>query len=175
MIKAGSLHKANYGYLILDAERVLSRPGSWWSLKNALLSKEIKIENIEEQLGYLSIAGIKPEPIKLNTRVILLGSRYIYSLLNAYDHEFKLIFNLKADFDYALPLSVENSKTILSVIKGNFSNTNFTSDALNEIIKFASRSAGSKKKITAKIYELIALCREAVSIAKNSSIIRYSN
>ncbi len=170
MIKAGSLHKANYGYLILDAERVLSRPGSWWSLKNALLAKEIKIENIEEQLGYLSLAGIKPEPITLDTRIILLGSRYIYSLLNAYDHEFKLIFNIKADFDYALPLSVKNSKTILSVIKGNFGDINFTTDALKEIVKFASRSAGSRKKITARVNELIAICGEAVSIAKNKEI-----
>jgi len=148
---------------------VLSRPGSWWLLKNALLSKEIKIENIEDTLGYLSIAGIKAEPIKLNTHVILLGSRYIYSLLSAYDHEFKLIFNLKADFDYALSLSAENSATILSVIKEKFSNADFTDNALKEIIKFASRSAGSRKKITAKVYELVALCKEAVLIAKNTS------
>ncbi len=170
MIKAGSLHKANDGYLILDAERVLSRPGSWWLLKNALLSKEIKIENIEDTLGYLSIAGIRAEPIKLNTHVILLGSRYIYSLLSAYDHEFKLIFNLKADFNYALSLSVENSATILTVIKEKFSNANFTDNALKEIIKFASRSAGSRKKITAKVYELVTLCKEAVSIAKDNKL-----
>ena len=168
LIKHGALHKANGGYLILDAERVLSKPGSWWALKNAMLSKSIKIEDMQEQFGFLSATSMKPEPIELSTKVILLGSRYLYVLLSAHDHEFNQLFGLKADFDYSLTLSNENAGSILAILKNRYDNVNFSESAFEEIVKYASKTAGNRKKISPDITRIASICEEAVSQAKNS-------
>ena len=90
MIKAGALHRANGGYLILDTRRVLSRPFVWEALKQALFAKQVQIETPAESYGWVSTTTLKPEPIPLDARIILIGERWLYYLLCHYDIEFSL-------------------------------------------------------------------------------------
>jgi predicted ATP-dependent protease len=99
MLKPGALHRANGGYLVLQARDLLVSPFSWESLKRALKSREIRIENLGEQYGLLATATLRPEPIPLNVKVIIIGVPLIYHLLYLYDDDFPKLFKIKADFD----------------------------------------------------------------------------
>lgn len=108
MIKKGVLHNANGGYLIINAENILKGSLTWDTLKKVISSKKLIFENIREQLGALPIKTIKPEPIPIDLKVILIGNEYIYRLLYAYDSEFKELFKLHVQ----LRTEVEKNKMI---------------------------------------------------------------
>ncbi len=99
LIRAGSLHRANGGYLILDARRVLSQPMAWESLKRILFSGEIRIESLERLYGLATTVSQQPEPIPLSVKVVLLGDRMLYYLLSHYDPDFLDLFKVEADFE----------------------------------------------------------------------------
>jgi len=99
LIKPGSLHRANGGYLILQALDVLSNPFSWDALKRSLCSRQATIENIGEQWTPVPAAALRPEPIPLDLKVILVGSPLVYFLLYHHDEDFGKLFKVKADFD----------------------------------------------------------------------------
>lgn len=105
LVKAGALHRANGGYLILDALKVLTQPFAWDALKRALRSREIRTESLGQALGLVSTVGLKPEPITLDVKVVLVGDRLIYYLLYAYDPEFSELFKVAADFEEDMPRS----------------------------------------------------------------------
>jgi predicted ATP-dependent protease len=108
MIRAGSLHKANGGYLILPVEELLRNPFSYDGLKRALRHEHIVIEGAEESLGFITTKSLKPEPIPLNTKVILIGDPYLYQQLYVLDMEFNQLFKVKADFDTTMDWTEEN-------------------------------------------------------------------
>ena len=89
MIKSGLFHQANGGYLILQAKDVLNNIQSWEALKRVLRTGEIAIENMKEQMGLIAVSTLKPEPIPVDVKVILVGSEYIYQMLYEYDEEFR--------------------------------------------------------------------------------------
>ena len=91
-IKPGALHKANGGYLILNVKDLLSNPFSWDCLKRTLKTGTISIESINKQYGYLVTSTLKPEPIELDTKVILIGDNYFYSILYAHEEDFRNLF-----------------------------------------------------------------------------------
>jgi lon-related putative ATP-dependent protease len=99
LIKPGALHRANGGFLILDARKVLTQPFVWEALKRALESREIRIESLERSLGLISTVSLEPEPIPLELKVIMIGERRLYYLLCALDPEFDDLFKVAADFD----------------------------------------------------------------------------
>ncbi len=99
LIRPGSLHKANRGYLAIDALRLLSHPFSWEGIKRALRSRQIRIEPLGEALGILSTVSLEPEPIPLDLKVILLGERSLYYLLHEFDPEFSELFKVVVDFE----------------------------------------------------------------------------
>jgi predicted ATP-dependent protease len=99
MIRKGSLHKANGGYLIIKAPELFKNYFSWEALKRAIRNKEIVIEDIGEQLGYLTTKTLKPDAIPLQVKVILVGQPIYYHLLYEYDNDFKSLFKVKADFN----------------------------------------------------------------------------
>jgi lon-related putative ATP-dependent protease len=99
MVKPGALHRANGGFLLLDARKLLMQPYSWECLKRTLQSGEIRIESLERSLSLISASSLEPEPIPLNLKVILFGDRMIYYLLSFYDPEFQDLFKVAADFD----------------------------------------------------------------------------
>ena len=99
MIKPGSILRANGGYLVLDLQDVLSNPLAWDGLKRALRTGEVRLENMGEQLGLIPTATLKPEPIPVDVKVVLIGQPMFYQMLHAMDPDFARLFKVKADFD----------------------------------------------------------------------------
>lgn len=167
-IKAGSLHEANGGYILIQAKDVLQNNFSWDTLKRVLTTEKLSIENITG----LSIAAetLDPESIPLNIKVILVGDYITHQLLYLYDDDFKKLFKIKADFD------VEMDKTEKNILKiGNFIAHQcevedllpFNRDALCAIIEFSSRIADEKNKLTSRFNELIEIIYEADGWARS--------
>src|SRR3990172_6006133 len=108
MIKAGSLHRANGGYLVINALDMLRNIFSYDALKRAIRNREVKIEDIWEQYRLMTTTTLKPDPIPLDVKVILLGSPYLYYLLYNLDEEYRELFKVKADFDGRMDRTDEN-------------------------------------------------------------------
>ncbi|MFQ6018148.1 MAG: AAA family ATPase, partial [Kiloniellaceae bacterium] len=109
MIRPGALHRANGGYLILDARKLLTRPMAWDGLKQALLAREIRIEPLARALGVLSTGMLEPEPIPLDVKVVLVGERLLYYMLCQLDPEFGRLFKVAADFDERIDRDERNN------------------------------------------------------------------
>ena len=103
LITPGALHRANGGYLVLDADKVLLQPFAWNALKRALHGEEIRIESIERLVGVMGTASLEPEPVPLRVKVALVGDRELYYLLKAYDPDFGPLFKVVADFSEDMP------------------------------------------------------------------------
>ena len=116
LIKPGSLHLANGGYLILDARKVIQQPYSWEAVKNALRSRQIRIEPISQMLGMVSTVSLEPEPIPLDLKVALVGERLLYYLLADADPEFNELFKVQVDFDELMPRTEETQELYAQVI-----------------------------------------------------------
>ena len=102
LIKAGALHRANDGYLVLDVEKLLTNPFSWEALKRALKSREVRIESLERQLSLVSTITLEPDPIPIDLKVVLIGDRRLYHLLKAYDADFGQLFKVVVDLSETL-------------------------------------------------------------------------
>ena len=116
MIRPGALHKANSGYLILDADRLLMEPLAWSALKRTLAARQIKIESIGQLLSLVSTVSMEPEPIPLDVKVILVGERWTYYLLSAYDPEFSELFKVAADFDDRMDASEQTQQRYVQLL-----------------------------------------------------------
>lgn len=103
LIKPGALHRANGGYLVLDAARLIHNPLLWDSLKRALRSSQIRIQSLELMLSLATTTSIEPQVVPLDVKVVLCGDRLLYHLLKYYDPEFSLLFKVQADFSEELP------------------------------------------------------------------------
>ncbi|HKJ09075.1 MAG TPA: ATP-binding protein [Gammaproteobacteria bacterium] len=99
LIRSGALHRANGGYLILDADKVLTQPYAWEGLKRAIKSGEVNIESIGQALGLISTISLEPEAVPLDLKVVLVGDRMVYYLLSELDPEFKQLFKVEVDFN----------------------------------------------------------------------------
>lgn len=108
MLKAGAMNLANGGYLLLNVRDVLTKPGVWESLKRSLKDREVRIEDPWEQMGFISSQGMRPQPMPIDLKVVLLGDPYLYQILSLYDEDFWEIFRVKADFDYQIDNTKEN-------------------------------------------------------------------
>src|SRR5208337_2931356 len=114
MIRAGSVHQACGGYLILPVEDVLINAFSWESLKRAIRNREIRIEDAGDRLGFMTTRSIMPEPIPWDIKVILIGTPYLYYRLYELDEDFQDLFKVKADFDTVMERSDENMRSYVS-------------------------------------------------------------
>jgi len=149
MIKAGALLKANGGYIILDAFDVLAAPFAWEALKRALQSKMLNIEDLAESYGWIAYSGLKPEPIPLDVRVILIGNAYLFYLLQNFDEDFPGLFKVKADFAEEIRFDEE---TLLAY--GRFAKTlivqenllHFTADGIAALLEQAARWRDHQKR-----------------------------
>lgn len=164
MVKAGALHRADGGYLILNAKDVLSNVQAWEALKRVLKTRKLHIENLGEQFGMLAMASLKPEPIPINVKVILIGNPYIYYLLYNYDEDFRKLFKVHADFD----INMENSPVNVQKLAGFISSTvrnknlkNFERSAVAKVVEYSSRLAENQKKLTTRFNKLVELLCEA--------------
>lgn len=170
LIKAGALHKANGGFLLVDAHKILLQPFAWDSLKRALASKQIKIEAPGDDMGYSSIS-LDPEPIPLDVKVILTGDEELYAMLVERDPDFSDFFKVEADFATIMD---RNEKTELEYAKliGSLSKRkqirSLNKQAVAKVIEYSSRLSGDSKKLTAHIASIGDLLREADYWARKS-------
>lgn len=164
LIKAGALHKANGGYLILDIIKLLQQPYAWEGLKRALTSREIKIQSLAQIYSLISTVSLEPEPIPLNIKVVLIGDRMLYYLLHEYDPEFKQLFKVAADFDDRLARSADNqaiyAQLIATLLRRNELRP-FDRGAVARVIEHSARIAGDAEKLSTEIMNVADLLREA--------------
>ena len=116
LIKPGALHRANGGYLLIDARKLLLSPFAWEALKRALKAREIRIEQPSEVSGLISTQSLDPEPIPLDVKVVLFGDRELYYLLRQHDPDFAGLFKVQADFDDSIARSAENDRAYARLI-----------------------------------------------------------
>lgn len=164
MIHAGALHRANGGYLILDARTLLAQPHAWETLKRALQSREIRIEPLERTLSLVGTASLEPEPIPLDVKIILTGDRILYYLLNLYDPEFQDLFKIQADFEDSLDRNAESSRLLAQLI-GSVGRNNhlrpLDRDAVIRVVEHSSRLAEDSEKLGTHLRPLGDLLKEA--------------
>ena len=164
LIKAGALHRANGGYLVIQAEDLLRNPFAWEGLKLALANGKIIIEEVGEKFGFMTTRGLQPEPIPLDIKVILIGTPYLYYLLYNLDEQFKELFKVKADFDTQMDRSTENIHAYCAFISGVVGRENllpFDATGMAKIVEFGSRLAGDQEKLSTRFAEIADIIREA--------------
>lgn len=168
-IVAGAFHKANGGFLVLDAEKVLMNFMSWESLKRVLRTGEASIENLGEQYGAVPVSSLRPQPIPIDMKVVIVGTPYLYSLLQYYDPEFQKMFKIKADFDIDMTRNEETEKQMAQFV-GNFVRENgslpFDADAIAEVIEWSSRLAENQNRISTEFNKITEIIVESAAWAK---------
>lgn len=164
MIRPGSLHKANGGYLILSVEDLLRTPLSWDGLKTALKTGEAVIEEPGERMGFITAKTIKPEPVPLDIKVALIGTPMIYQLLYRMDPDFKELFKVKADFDVVMDRNDENAGKYADFMCNLVREENLRHldrEAIARVIEYGSRLAADKEKLSTRFAAVADLIREA--------------
>ena len=164
LIRPGALHKANGGYLVLPIQEVLNSPLSWDSLKRALQNKEIVVEDAADKMGVMSTKSLKPDPIPLNVKIILVGSPDIYELLLSRDEHFSELFKVKADFDTQMERTDEHINDYAAFISKICDDENLKhldAGAMARIVEHGSRLADDQEKLTTHFGEIADVIREA--------------
>lgn len=164
LIRQGSIHRANGGYLVLPIEETLRNPFSWESLKRALRNQKIVIEDASERLGFLTTRTLQPEPIPLDVKVILIGQPGLYHLLLAYDEDFSELFKVKADFDSTMERtdkSIRDYALFVGTVCSEGGLKHLDSPALARIIEHGSRLAEDQAKLSTRFGEIADVIREA--------------
>jgi len=164
MIKGGALHRANGGYLILQVKDLLLNFQSWEVLKRVLKTKEIRMETIGEQYALLTMATLKPEPIPLEVKVILIGNPLWYHLLYRFDEDFRKLFKIKADFDSVMGRSLENMTKMAEFITTHCQRENlkhFDRTGVARVVEYSSRLAEHQEKLTTCFNDIVEILFEA--------------
>ena len=172
LIMPGALHRANGGYIIMDARRLLMQPFAYEGLKRTLRSRQIRMEPVERLFGLMSTVSLEPEPIQLDTKVILIGEPIIYYLLNDYDPEFASLFKVQVDFEYDMERTPESQQQYAALIAGLAREKGLLPlhrTAVARVIEEAARHAGDCKKLSLHIRKLADLMKEADYLARKTS------
>jgi lon-related putative ATP-dependent protease len=176
MIRGGSLHKANNGFLIIPVEELLRNPFSYEGLKRALRDEKIVIEEPQERYGFISTKSLKPEPIPLTVKVILIGNPYLYQQLFILDSDFKELFKVKAEFDTIMARTEENVKKYAAFVcmlckKENLKHLDAT--ALAQLVEYSQRIAEDQQKLSTRFAQVADIVREANFYAaqENSNLV----
>ncbi|MCM5571910.1 AAA family ATPase [Burkholderiaceae bacterium FT117] len=151
LIKAGALHRANGGYLLLDMRRVLMQPFAWEALKRALHTREVRIESPGQFFGAVSTVSLEPQPIPLDVKVVLFGDRMLHMLLQAYDPEFVELFKVAADFEDdadSSPESVAVYARVIGTIARKTCEIPLDRQAVARVIEFGAREVGDSGKLS---------------------------
>ncbi len=162
-IKAGSLLRADGGYLVLNALDVLTEPWVWQELKRTLRTGLIDIQSYEPLFGF-SATTLKPEPIEINVKVIMIGDAYLYYLLYFRDDDFKKIFKIRADFDFEMPRTKQALQQYIRFIKMLCDDEQllpFSASAVAQVIEYGVRLAGNQKKVSTRFNIIADIIREA--------------
>jgi lon-related putative ATP-dependent protease len=164
LIKAGALHRANGGYLMIDARNLLREPYAWEALKRALLAKQARIESLGQMLNIVSTVSLEPQPILLDLKVVLLGERELYHLLAQVDPDFLGLFKVAVDFEDFVDRTAETQVAYARMIAAFIAKEgmrHFEAGAVARVLEHVARSAGDAEKLSAHMGELRDLVRES--------------
>ncbi len=171
LVQAGALHRANGGYLILDAERLITGNFGWAALKRALQSGEIRIDTPEQAMSLASTVTLQPEPIALDVKVVLVGSPMLYYLLSSRDDDFAELFKVAADFDDRVPRTAEATllyaRVIATIVRRDRLRA-FDRDAVARVIEHAARLAGDSDRLSTSMRVIVELLQEADQLAADA-------
>lgn len=169
LIKPGSLHMANGGYIIIDARRLLMQAYGYEGLKRTLRAQHIRIEPLERLLGFMNTVSLEPEPIPLSAKVVLIGDAFLYYLLKRYDPEFDSLFKVQVDFEHTMDRSSDNINQYVSLITGMIHNENLLpmdKGGVARIIEHSARIAGDSEKISLYLEQFSTIIQEADYVAR---------
>ncbi|HJX37190.1 MAG TPA: ATP-binding protein, partial [Anaerolineae bacterium] len=164
LIQPGALHRANGGYLILDARKVLLQPYAWEGLKRALESRQIKMESVGQMLSLISTVSLEPEPIPLDVKVALVGDRLLYYLLWELDPDFADLFKVEADFEDQMDRDSDNQllyARLIATLAREAGTRPLERGAVGRFIEHSARLVGDSEKLTTHMRDIRDLLREA--------------
>ncbi len=164
MLKPGALQMANGGYLLLSATEVLTNPGVWPALKRAIKTKEVRIEDPFEQFGLIAPQGLRPQPMPIDVKVVLIGDINLYQLLSMYDEDFWEIFKVKADFSFEVDRTTDNLKSFAAFIAGCCEDCKihpFDRTGVAMVAEYASRIVADQEKLSSRFAQIKQLVEEA--------------
>jgi len=173
LVRAGALHRAAGGYLILEAHKLLRAPHAWEALKRALQARRLKIEPLIQSLGLASTVTLEPEPAPLDVQVVLLGEPLVYYLLCALDPDFRELFKIAADFDdrmAATPEQIETYVRLIATIARREGLRPLDRQAVALALEQGARIAGHREWLTARVGLIIDLLREADFVAGEAGV-----
>lgn len=164
LIRSGALHRANGGYLVIDARKILEQPFAWDALKRALNAQQIDVKSLAQAYGLMSTVSLEPEPIPLDIKVILIGDRLLYYLLQMYDPEFLELFKVAADFEDDMERNEDNIQQLTRLI-GTIARQEklkpLETSGIARVIEESSRIAGDANKLSTRIRRMADIVREA--------------
>lgn len=163
-IKPGSLHLANGGYLIFQMREILNNPISWEILKRSLKTEEINIENQNKLLGLAVTSSLKPEPIPLDVKVIIIGDEYTYNILYRFDDDFRKLFKIMADFDVEMRKDSTTIRLMTEFISNHCKENNlkhFDKSAVARIVEYSSRLVEHQDKLSTEFNKIVEVFYEA--------------
>ena len=172
MIRAGSAHKANGGYLIIPVEELARNPGSYETLKRTIMNQKLDIEDLAERMGYVTTNSLRPEPIPFDAKVIIVGESRIYYMLYQLDPEFKKIFKVKAEFDNTMDRDeskVKQYAQFMCTLCNKESLKHLDPTGISAVVEFSSRLAADQEKLSTQFAEVSDIIREAGFYAKQNS------
>ena len=163
LLRAGALHRANGGYLVLDVRRILAQPFAWDDLKRALRSGQIRIDPPERLMGFGGAGSLEPDPIPLDLKVILVGDRLLHVLLTELDPEFAGLFKVAVDFEDQAPRADGGEMRLARLVAGIVRDEklrSFERDAVARVVEHAARLADDGGKVTTRVRDIADLVRE---------------
>jgi lon-related putative ATP-dependent protease len=164
LIKPGALHRATGGYLIVDAREVLINPFAWDALKRCIRNCEIKVEDVLEQYRFMTIVSLKPEPVPLQAKIIMIGSPWIYYLLFHLEPDYRKLFKVKADFDSRITRTPEILKDYALFVATHCKGENllpFDRTGVAGLVEFSARLVEDQERLSSQFMEIADLIREA--------------
>ncbi len=171
MISSGALHRANGGFLLLDADKMIEQPHVWESLKRALKQALLRIDLPQKDAGMASSVSLTPEPIPMEVKLILIGSRELFYLLQELDEEFQHLFRVLVDFAYEMPASQEHQQDFVTQVYSHALKLGFVdveAEAVRRLLQQSMRDAEHQQKISAQFADILELINEASFYARQA-------
>lgn len=164
LIKPGALHRANGGYVLIDARELLTQPYAWEGLKRVLRAQQVRVESLSQALSLVSTVSLEPEPIPLKVKIVLIGERLLYYLLNQYDPDFGELFKVEADFDSQMPRTPENDQLyarLVATMARREGLRPLEPAAVARVIEESSRIVGDTQKVSTHLLSVAEVLEEA--------------
>ncbi len=172
LINAGALHRANGGFLIIEALQLLQRPYAWEALKRALTNREVRVESLSDQMRFISTTTLEPEPIPLDVKVAMIGSPFVYYALCAYDEEFLKLFKVQADLGSEIELTDEalgEYAQFVGHVCRREGLRHFSRAAVARVIEHGVELAADQEKLSTRLMDVADLTHEAVYWAEKAN------